>query len=95
MDGGSAFRNPLLTHNNKTSLNTAHTARSRPAQQNTHEQCIIAVRDQTPLLNVCVINTVVYVTKSVGWAGNMACMGEKRHGYWVLVEKVRPFGRNK
>jgi hypothetical protein len=29
------------------------------------------------------------VTKSVGWAGNMACMGEKRHGYWVLVEKGR------
>ena len=40
---------------------------------------------------MCVINTVVYVTKSVRWAGNVACMGEKRHGYWILVGEVNRF----
>jgi hypothetical protein len=97
MDGGSAIRNSLPTHDNKPPLNTAHTTRSKPTQPNTHEQCIIAVRDQMPPLNVCVINTVVYVTKSVGWAENVACTGEKWHGYWILVGEInlRPFGRNK
>jgi hypothetical protein len=23
------------------------------------------------------------------WAGNVACMGEKRHGYWLLVGMLR------
>jgi hypothetical protein len=30
----------------------------------------------------------VYVIKNVRWAGNVACMGEKRYGYWILVGEV-------
>jgi hypothetical protein len=29
------------------------------------------------------------MTKSVRWAGNVACIGEKRHGNWILVGKLR------
>jgi len=89
MDRGSAVRNPLPTRNNKPHTTQHTTTRSRPTQQNTHEQCIIAVRERTPLFKVCVINTVVYVRKSVRWAGNVAYMGEKRHGYCILVGKLR------
>jgi hypothetical protein len=35
----------------------------------------------------------VYVTKSVRWAGNVACVGEKRHGCWILVGKLRDSDR--
>lgn len=89
----------LCLHTTTNPHTTQHTTTgSRPTQQNTHEQCIIAVREQKPLFEVCVINAVVYVTKSVRWAGNVACVREKRHVCWILVGEVkrwRPFGRYK